>query len=387
MAALARMSGAFIEEALVEESEARALFGVSGREGASSEARALFSVSGREGASSGSAGGSPHGSRLRLVLGLYLIDKMLSLSSDAHVGLLRSGPEVATPPSLDLSLEEEAETPLFSALRDLDGRSAVRASAGTGGVYFLSGVGGNRPAVVFKPLDEENLSTGGQGFLKEFAAYVLDAGISGVPETTIATVDMGGARTGSVQAFVADSVDAEDFGPGVFSTEDVHRIGILDVRLLNKDRHSGNIMINQRTGRLTPIDHGSSFPSAFEEGELASVSFEWLQYAQSKEPFSPALLQAIASIDVAQDVAKLDRVGLSAGELLSTWMSTTLLKLGAAEGRTLFEIGSIVQRGGDRSEPSQLERIFQHSLDVASEQGESGFFSAFTKLATELLEA
>jgi len=262
--------------------------------------------------------------------------------------------------------------------------SAVKASAGTGGVYFLSG---GKTKVVFKPLDEENLTTGGQGFLKEFAAYVLDAGISGVPETTIATVDLNGARTGSVQAYVDDSVDAEDYGPGVFSTEDVHRIGILDVRLLNKDRHSGNIMMNTRTGRLTPIDHGSAFPSAFEEGELASVSFEWLQYAQSKEPFSEELLAAIDSIDVAQDVAKLDRVGLSTGELLSTWMSTTLLKLGAKRGRTLFEIGSMVQRGGDRSQPSQLERIFQQSLEAASEQGESRFFSAFTKFATELVEA
>ena len=49
---------------------------------------------------------------------------------------------------------------------------------------------------------------------------------------------------GSLQKFVPNAESCEDYGPNLFSTEDVHRIGILDLRILNCDRHTGNLLFD-----------------------------------------------------------------------------------------------------------------------------------------------
>lgn len=70
---------------------------------------------------------------------------------------------------------------------------------------------------------------------------------------------------------------------------DVHRIGILDIRLFNTDRHAGNILIKKvdhsektyprRLGEspfeLIPIDHGFCLPEALEP-----PYFEWQYWPQ-----------------------------------------------------------------------------------------------------------
>ena len=60
---------------------------------------------------------------------------------------------------------------------------------------------------------------------------------------------------GSLQQFVPNAESCEDYGPNLFSTEDVHRIGILDLRILNCDRHTGNLLFDFSEKRLIPIDH------------------------------------------------------------------------------------------------------------------------------------
>lgn len=273
--------------------------------------------------------------------------------------------------------EQDARLPLL--LSDLDLSGATLSSAGTGGVHFVPDSSG-KFKVVFKPRDEENDSTGGVGFIREYAAHVLDDGFAGVPETTVTALDVGkGPQLGSVQVFVQDSQDAEDFGHGMFSVQDVHRIGVLDIRILNRDRHSGNMMRHNKTGKLVPIDHGAAFP---ELSSLGDCSFEWLQYPQAKQPFDKATLEAIEAFDIEEDLDKLVLAGLSDGAQLGTWMSTTLLKLGAGRGKTLFEIGSLVQRKGDRSQPSELEKLFAR---VSEDSSPENFGHLFEKYANELI--
>lgn len=120
----------------------------------------------------------------------------------------------------------------------------------------------------------------------------------------------GGYKLGSLQAFAAHKCDANDFSPSVFSADNVHRIGIIDIRLLNTDRHAGNLLVAessplpnvgsngsvdvnsgvgaQGTGTalrapyvLVPIDHGFALPEALEE-----PYFEWMYWAQTSVPFS-----------------------------------------------------------------------------------------------------
>jgi len=345
----------------------------------------------------------------KFLLGLYLLERMLVLAqqpgalagSDLHSPATSAlGSLVSAHDAFDfLESEEERltgvtepeDTPpsyrseLDTVLEDLDALSTVRSPHGTGGVYFLEDRS-HRSKVVFKPFEEENETTDGNGFRKEYAAFLLDNGLAGVPETKISHVHMKdkGLQLGSVQAYVSESEDAEDFGSGLFAVEDIHRIGVLDIRILNCDRHSGNLMRNKRTGKLVPIDHGSSFPSAFSD-KLGEVSFEWLQYPQAKVPFSPEVLQAIADIDIEEDASKIREAGLNEGIVLSTWMSTTLLKLCAKENKTLFDIGTLMQRKGDRREPSALEAIFREALEAAIEE-EANFFEEFVSLAQRLAQ-
>lgn len=85
----------------------------------------------------------------------------------------------------------------------------------------------------------------------------------------------------------------ENFGSDKFPREEVHKIAILDLRLLNLDRNEQNILVNihsqvvQRGDgkrvnvkkfKLIPIDHGLCIPD-----NLAVCSFDlcWLSWRQA----------------------------------------------------------------------------------------------------------
>ena len=64
-------------------------------------------------------------------------------------------------------------------------------------------------------------------------------------------------------------------GSNQFDIEEVHKIGILDIRILNCDRNEANILVRKlailgkekmkgKLLKLIPIDHGLSFPDNFE---------------------------------------------------------------------------------------------------------------------------
>jgi hypothetical protein len=72
-------------------------------------------------------------------------------------------------------------------------------------------------------------------------------------------------KLGSLQKFSANIASAEEMGPTRFSAAAVHKIGILDLRLVNLDRHLGNILVSGGDGGdsefdLTPIDHSYCLP-------------------------------------------------------------------------------------------------------------------------------
>lgn len=126
-------------------------------------------------------------------------------------------------------------------------------------------------------------------------------------------------KLGSLQAFVAHDGDASERAPSRFAADDIHRIGVLDIRILNCDRHLGNLLVAapeppDSAGaapalrpwdgcgrlRLIPIDHGYALPEA-----LVDPFFEWLFWPQAELPFSPAVRAAVAAFDFAADAALL----------------------------------------------------------------------------------
>lgn len=72
----------------------------------------------------------------------------------------------------------------------------------------------------------------------------------------------------------------ENFSSDMFSKDEIHKIAILDIRLMNLDRNECNILVkkSEKTGKvkkLIPIDHGLCIPD-----NLAVCSFDlcWLSY-------------------------------------------------------------------------------------------------------------
>lgn len=153
---------------------------------------------------------------------------------------------------------------------------------GVSGTYMIQSTSSDAVLGVFKPIDEEAgaamnphgangdelvriLSRSASGFhrqscaYKEAAAYVLDTDhFVGVPQTAVANCALEERFTrGAFQTFVSNVGDADDYGPGAFSTEAVQRIAAFDIRTVNHDRHGGNILVvadGPRQYGLKPIE-------------------------------------------------------------------------------------------------------------------------------------
>lgn len=293
------------------------------------------------------------------------------------------------------------------------------ASGGLGGAYYFRNRKGESAAIV-KPTDEEPFApnnpkgfvgkTLGQPGLKrsirvgetgvrEVAAYLLDHNhFANVPSTVLVKaahpifnvnpsnsqiVRREGSSSAvpvskicSYQQFVKHDFDASEHGTSRFPVSQVHRIGILDVRILNTDRHAGNILVRQSKSEdaqklsggaawersladevvLIPIDHGLCLPENLED-----PYFEWLHWPQASLPFSDEEIQYIASLDPFKDVEMLRKElpMLRESALRTLVICTLFLQRGAAAGLTLAEIGGMMSRElcGMEEEASDLESV------------------------------
>lgn len=280
-------------------------------------------------------------------------------------------------------------------------------SSGFGGAYFLCNRNGDTVAVA-KPIDEEPLAlnnpkgfTGrmlgrpglkrsvrvGETGMREVAAYLLDyGGFAGVPPTALvkfshvtfhvnnpARVSTPPYKIASLQRYVDHDSDAGDLGPSGFSVSSVHRIGILDIRLLNIDRHSGNILVCKCEQdkysfgaiELVPIDHGLCLPEWLDD-----PYFEWLHWPQSSVPFSEVEMHYIRNLDPFEDAkllrTKLPCLGESSIRVLI--VCTIFLKRAASAGLCLGDIGEMMTRdclGGEET-MSTLERICARAKAIVS---------------------
>lgn len=162
------------------------------------------------------------------------------------------------------------------------GHSPTLCESGVGGTYFMRDEY-NRIIGVFKPHDEEmwcmnnpkgftpktpsfkeyNVLRGaeaGEASFREYAAYLLDHdNFAGVPATGLVVCShptfntcSSNFKVGSFQEFKEHDFDAEDISSSkyqMFPVHEVHKIAILDIRLLNTDRHGGNILVKVNRSR------------------------------------------------------------------------------------------------------------------------------------------
>ncbi|KAK8488696.1 hypothetical protein V6N13_042342 [Hibiscus sabdariffa] len=285
--------------------------------------------------------------------------------------------------------------------------------SGLGGAYYFRNPRGESVAIV-KPTDEEpfapnnpkgfvgkalgqpglkhSVRVGETGF-REVVAYLLDYGhFANVPPTALVKIThsvfnvndgVNGnkplkknlvSKIASFQQFITHDFDASDHGTSSFPVSAVHRIGILDIRIFNTDRHAGNLLVRKLDGigrfgqvELIPIDHGLCLPETLED-----PYFEWIHWPQASKPFSDDELEYIEKLDPIKDCEMLRRELPMIREacLRVLVLCTIFLKEAAAFGLCLAEIGEMMSREfrAGEEEPSELEVVCLEARRLIAER-------------------
>ncbi|MED6204781.1 hypothetical protein PIB30_012016 [Stylosanthes scabra] len=165
-----------------------------------------------------------------------------------------------------------------------------------------------------------------------------------------------------VERFIGHAFDAGELGPSLYSVSSVHQIGILDIRLLNLDRHAGNMLVMNHgfvpgvAAHLVPIDHGFCLPEWLDD-----PYFEWLHWPQASTPFSNSELDYISKLDPFKDaqILRSELPLLRESSIRVLVVCTIFLKHAAAAGLCLTDIGLLMTREfcGGKESPSELETI------------------------------
>jgi hypothetical protein len=276
------------------------------------------------------------------------------------------------------------------------GLTPVLASSGLGGTYFLRNKA-ERIVGVFKPEDEEayapnnprgltarmgsrgvrNGLLSGEANVREVAAYLLDhESFAKVPATVRVEVSHPNfglePKVGSLQEFKPHDEEAGDVSASLFTVQGAHRIAIMDMRLLNRDRNDENLLVKKGAGReceLIPIDHGCSLPDSF---EVNWHDWAWLSWPQTKQPLRAAEKAYIARLNAEHDVNLLKQaLNIRWQCLLVLRISTLFLQKGVAADLTLFDIASMMSRDED-SNPSALEVVFAQAKTLAESRRRDG---------------
>jgi len=291
---------------------------------------------------------------------------------------------------------------------------------GSGGTYILHDARKVNIGV-FKPADEEPYAENnprgyvrqsgnssfsalregidpGEACLREVAAYLLDhGGFSDVPMTTLVearhpafntngsrlNVSQGGAslgshsllgdnqprthkkKVGSFQAFVNSECTMDDLSPSKLSKDEVHKIAVLDIRLMNADRNSANLLCQRRENnslRLIPIDHGFCLRSVC---DVSWMDWCWLDWPQLKQPLSKKTRDYVLKLDIDADVRMLkESLNIQGAAIDYFRASSKMLIEGVKAGLTLYEIATLCCRNDDMGAiPSRLEVM----TEIASE--------------------
>ncbi|PSS13499.1 Phosphatidylinositol 4-kinase [Actinidia chinensis var. chinensis] len=293
------------------------------------------------------------------------------------------------------------------------GVDPIPVHSGLGGAYYFRNSRGESVAIV-KPTDEEpfapnnpkgfvgkalgqpglkrSVRVGETGF-REVAAYLLDYDhFANVPPTALVKIThsifnvndgVSGnkphnkklvSKIASFQQFIPHDFDASDHGTSSFPVTDVHRIGILDIRIFNTDRHAGNLLVRKldSVGRfdqveLIPIDHGLCLPESLED-----PYFEWIHWPQASIPFSEDELEYIENLDPIRDsdMLRSELPMIREACLRVLVLCTIFLKEAAAFGLYLAEIGEMMSREfrGGEEEPSELEVVCIEAKKLLAER-------------------
>eukprot|EP00928_Gymnodinium_smaydae_P014693 TRINITY_DN15407_c0_g2_i2.p1 TRINITY_DN15407_c0_g2~~TRINITY_DN15407_c0_g2_i2.p1 ORF type:complete len:867 (+),score=111.64 TRINITY_DN15407_c0_g2_i2:76-2601(+) len=321
-----------------------------------------------------------------------IIDRHRKGADNEGIGLYVA-PEVPVVPRFHRRVQEA-----LAALRS--GIQPRLTDDGTGATYFIKSSDKRTVIGVLKPKDEEAFAPQNpRGYVgkencqglragvfstqqaaREVAAFLLDHDKNaGVPDTTLVHVRHPKLvmakgevvwKVAAFQDFVEPVGTAGDFSSSVFSTSNVHKIGILDVRILNLDRNDGNLLVRLRRRNdsttkyeLVPIDHGLSLPDRLEIGD---EDIAWMSWPQAKKPFAAEELKYIHNLKPAQDDKTLKQsLGIRRECRRLCESATMVLQLFARANLTLYDIGRFIYRMdiGDGEQKSEFEKMVVDATD------------------------
>jgi hypothetical protein len=191
-------------------------------------------------------------------------------------------------------------------------------------------------------------------------------------------------KVGSLQQYVDHECASWDMGPSRFPVHEVHKIGLLDLRLFNLDRHGGNILVNRQPDgniALVPIDHGYCLPGTIDCGDLY---FEWLHWPQAKVPFTEETKKYIMELEVGDGEELLKACGIKKDSRDTYVIMDMLLKKGIQAGMTLYDLGCFLCREGDFSQISAMEKVYQ-AAKKCSQRRRSKFLECISRLLDEAI--
>lgn len=122
------------------------------------------------------------------------------------------------------------------------------------------------------------------------------------------------------------------------AVDQIHKMAIMDIRLLNCDRHLGNFLVDNSSRTIYPIDHGLILPNV-----ARKLRFDWNVLIQSRFPFSKATLDYIKGLDPDLDEKILRKCGITSVNAIERMkLSTKLLQIAADRGLNLNQIADLM---------------------------------------------
>ena len=120
-------------------------------------------------------------------------------------------------------------------------------------------------------------------------------------------------KYGSLQKFIKSNDVAANFSYTLFDSSEIHKIGVLDIRILNCDRNDENILVKKKKDtssgktlyRLIPIDHSLSFPDCI---KIQEYEMCWMGWEQACVPFNKEMLSYIKKIDIMADMNRISGI-------------------------------------------------------------------------------
>jgi len=288
--------------------------------------------------------------------------------------------KVATIREIPLNLQDWADNEAYVT----DGKALIQAASkglifyephliesGDGGAYLLRSET-NQLLAIFKPFDEDPFSDRnpkseenktwkhsthqrGMSAHREVAAYLLDhQRKAGVPLTLLVRLKCSRwgseGKIGSLQKYEKHDHDSWELGPSLYDVDEVQRIALLDMRIINSDRHGGNILVrkencsdNKKSSlKLIPIDHGLCLPDQMLQGK--DLWFEWMSWPQAKKPIDLNLQKYIFHIDLEKDANLLRDLGLNEDIVENMLLCSAIVQQGVMKGFTPYRIAKIITK-------------------------------------------